>query len=78
MERRIREITQQTIDAFYCRKIRIASNIREQWCEKFEVEHGEEQRWRINMCLCMSGPCVEQYLRGNEVEVDEDWICKIM
>ena len=28
------------------------------------------------MCLCMSGPCVEKYLRENEVEVEEDWICK--
>ena len=104
MERRIREVKQETIDAFYpnlnlaafyrkvaeefqmpaeegygfdCRKIRIASNIQKQWCEKFEKEHGEEKRWEINMRLCMSGPCVEKYLRENEVEVEEDWICKI-
>jgi hypothetical protein len=104
MERRIREVKQETIGAFYpnlnlaafyrkvaeefqmlveegygfdCRKIRIASNIQKQWCEKFEKEHGEAQRWEINMRLCMSGPCVEKYLRENEVEVEEDWICKI-
>lgn len=29
------------------------------------------------MRLCMSGPCVERYLRENEVEVEEDWIFKI-
>lgn len=104
MERRIREVTQETIDAFYpnlslvafyrkvaeefkmpveegygfdCRKIRIASNIQEQWCERFEMEYGEAQRWKINMHLCMSGLCVEKYLRDNEVEVEEDWISKI-
>lgn len=104
MERRIREVTQETIDAFYPnlslvafyrkvaeefkmpveegygfdrRKIRIASNIQEQWCERFEMEYGEAHRWEINMHLCMSGPCVEKYLRENEVEVEEDWISKI-
>ena len=106
MERRIRKVTQETIDAFYsdlnleafyrkvaeefqmpveevygfnCTKIRIAPNIQEQWCEQFEKKYGEAQRWKINMRLCMSGPCVEKYLRENEVEVEEeeDWICKI-
>lgn len=104
MERRIRKVTQETIDVFYpnlnlaafykkvaeefqmpveegygfdCRKIWIAANIREQWYEQFEREHGETQRWEINMRLCMSGPCVEQYLREDEVEVEEGWICKI-
>ena len=103
MARRIREVKQETIDAFYpnlnmvafyrkvaeefqmpvkegdgfdCRKIRIASNIQKQWCENFEKEQGKEQRWENNMRLCMSGPCVEKYLRDNEVEVEEDWICK--
>lgn len=102
MERRIRKVAQETIDAFYpnlnlvafyrkvefrmpveegdgfdCTKIRIASNIQEQWCEQFEKEYGEARRREINMRLCMSGPCVEKYLRENEVEVEEDWICKI-
>ncbi len=104
MERRIRKVTQDTIDAFYpnlnlaafyrkvaeefqmpvedeygfdCTKIRIALNIQEQWCEQFEKEYGEARRWEINMRLCMSGPCVEKYLRENEVEVEEDWICKL-
>lgn len=58
------------------RKIRFASNIQEQWYRKFVKEHGEAQRRKINMRLCMSGPCVEKYLRDNEVEVEEDWICK--
>ena len=95
MKRRIREVTQDTIDAFYrkvaeefqmpvedgygfdCTKIRIAPNIQEQWCGQFEKEYGEARRQEINMRLCMSGPCVEKYLRENEVEVEEDWICKI-
>ena len=104
MKRRIREVTQDTIDAFYpnlnlaafyrkvaeefqmpvedgygfdCTKIRIAPNIQEQWCGQFEKEDGEARRQEINMRLCMSGPCVEKYLRENEVEVEEDWICKI-
>ena len=104
MERRIRKVTQETIDAFYpnlnlvafyrkvaeefqmpveegygfdCTKIRIAPNFLELWCELFEKEYGVEQRWEINMRLCMSGPCVEKYLRENEVEVEENWICKI-
>ena len=104
MERRIRKVTQDTIDAFYpnlnlaafyrkvaeefqmpveegygfdCRKIRIAPNIQEQWCGQFEKEYGVTRRQEINMCLCMSGPCVEKYLQENEVEVEEDWICKI-
>ena len=92
MERRIRKVMQETIDAFYpdlnleafyrkvaeeFRKIWIAPNIQEQWCEQFEKEYGETRRREINMRLCMSGPCVEKYLRENEVEVEEDWICKI-
>lgn len=104
MERRIRDVKQETIDAFYpnlnfaafykkvadefqipveegygfdCTKIRIASNIQEQWCEQFEKMYGEAQRWEINMHLCMSGPRVERYLSDNEVEIEEGWICKI-
>ena len=56
MERRIREVAQETIDVFYrkmaeefqmpveegygfdSRKIRIASNIQKQWCEKFDMK----------------------------------------
>lgn len=104
MERRIKDVKQETIDAFYpnlnltafykkvaeefqipfetgygfdCTKIRIASNIKEQWYEQFIKEYGEAHCWEINMKLCMSGPRVEQYLRDNEVEIEEEWICKI-
>ena len=105
MERRIREVKQETIDAFYpnlnltafyrkvaeefqmpveegygfdCTKIRIATNIQEQWCEQFERENGEEQRWQINIKLCMAGPCVNRHLHDNEVEIEENWIYKIV
>ena len=32
---------------------------------------------RIRKVTQESGPCVEKYLRENEVEVEEDWICKL-
>ena len=63
-------------DGFDCRKIQTVSSTQEQWCRQLVKEHGEAQRREINMRLCMSGPCVEKYLRDNEVEVEEDWICK--
>lgn len=103
MERRIKDVKQGTIDAFYpgfslvafyekvaeefqipfnngdrfdCTKIRIASNIREQWYKRFEKEYGEARRWELNMHLCMSSPRVDKYLQENEVEVQEGWISK--
>ena len=82
MERRIRKVTQDTIDAFYP-NLNLAAFYRKV-AEEFQMpdtgltarEYGLRLTY-INMCLCMSGPCVEKYLRENEVEVEEDWICKI-
>lgn len=64
-------------EEFDCTKIQIAPNIQEQWHEQFEREYGEKERWKINMLLCMSGPRVNQKLCDNEVEIEENWICKI-